>query len=86
MLRISHSESPDGPHLRLEGRLVGEWVLVLAKELEALGRYPALVLDLASVEFVNEAGVRVLLDARARGARFEACSPLLTSLLGDDPR
>ena len=83
MLRISRSQRPEGPHLRLEGRLVGDWVQVLTKELGALARVESLSLDLSAVEFANEAGVRVLLAARAGGAKFEACSPLLASLLGE---
>jgi hypothetical protein len=69
--------------LRLEGRLVGDWVQVLAKELGAVARVESLSLDLSAVEFAKEAGVRVLLAARERGANFEACSPLLASLLGE---
>lgn len=72
--------------MRLEGRLVGDWVQVLAKELDTQEQLESLSLDLSAVEFANEAGVSVLLAARARGAKFEACSPLLASLLGEPGR
>ncbi|MFZ5892979.1 MAG: hypothetical protein ACOY0T_18100 [Myxococcota bacterium] len=82
MLRITRIDSPSGRVLRLEGRIVGDWVQVLEGELSA--SHPeerALVLDLAAVEFASNAAVEVLMAARNRGMRIEACSPLLTSLL-----
>jgi len=68
--------------LKVEGRLVGEWVEVLQVEVEqAQARAPALELDLAGVEFADSEALTLLLEFEKRGARLMACSPLLTSLL-----
>ncbi|MGC4089227.1 MAG: hypothetical protein QM756_15350 [Polyangiaceae bacterium] len=87
MLRITRVESASGTLLRLEGRIVGEWVAVLQEELESSSRGGQLPeLDLAGVEFANDAGVRALQEAAELGARIRACSPLLASLLGERPK
>lgn len=82
MLRITRSDDATRLLLKLEGRIVGDWVAVLADELDSLAdANPALVLDLSGVEFATDAGVDVLLAARARGVQLLSCSPLLASLL-----
>ena len=52
--------------IALEGRLDTVTALQLEKQLELLldGRYDRLVLDLAGLEFISSAGIRVLVQAR----------------------
>ncbi len=84
MLRISRlPTSHDIPCLRVEGRLVGDWVQLLQVEVEqARAQTPELELDLAGVEFADSQALSLLLELAERGVKLVACSPLLTSLLG----
>jgi len=83
MLRItSLSTHHEVRCLKVEGRLVGDWVEVLRVEVER-ARAPTsqLELDLAGVEFADAQALSLLLDVEKRGVKLVACSPLLTSLL-----
>lgn len=84
MLRITRVEvTPTTIHLRLEGRIVGEWVRLLEEELATSGACTQhFILDLAGVGFANDAALAILERALARGARLAACSPLIAALLG----
>jgi anti-anti-sigma regulatory factor len=68
--------------LKLEGRLVGDWVALLATELASdEDARPRVVLDCAGVAFANQTGVSLLRAASARGVVLTGCSPLLCSLI-----
>jgi len=84
VLRITHvHDEPEGPCLKVEGRLVGEWVALLEGELlKAERQERELRLDLSLVDFANSAATHVLRAATARGVRVVACSPLVRQLLG----
>jgi anti-anti-sigma regulatory factor len=84
MLRITRVEvTPTTVHLRIEGRIVGDWVRLLEEELALCDESAQrVVLDLAGVGFANEAALAILERALARGTRLVACSPLITALLG----
>ena len=84
MLRITPlSTRPDVRRLRVEGRLVGDWVEVLQLEIEQAREQAAeLELDLASVEFADSEALTLLLAVAKQGVKLVACSPLLLSLLG----
>ena len=85
MLRITPlSTNQSVRRLKVEGRLVGEWVEVLEDEVErARGQTLALELELelAGVEFADTEGLALLHEVAERGAKLVACSPLLTRLL-----
>jgi ABC-type transporter Mla MlaB component len=83
MLRITPlSSRNDVRCLRVEGRLVGDWVEVLQVELEhAQAQAPKLELDLAGVDFADSKALSLLLEVEERGVKLVACSPLLISLL-----
>lgn len=83
MLRITPlSTRHDVRCLRVEGRLVGDWVQVLQVELEQARTQPSeLELDLAGVEFADSEALSLLIEVARRGVKLVACSPLLTSLL-----
>jgi hypothetical protein len=81
MLRITRLTEPNGlPRLRVEGRLVGDWVRVLQLELEH-AQGSQLALDLAGVEFADPQALALLQSVAERGVELVACSPLLLSLL-----
>jgi hypothetical protein len=89
MLRITRLPDDGGPpRLRVEGRLVGDWVQVLELELEIeieISRAPegdSFSLDLSGVEFADQRALALLQRLTERGVAFVACSPLLQSLLG----
>jgi len=83
MLRITPlATRADRPCLRVEGRLVGDWVQVLRVEVERLQAQMALLeLDLAGVEFADSQALSLLHEVAGRGVKLAGCSPLLTSLL-----
>lgn len=87
MLRITRVEDDGGALcLRLEGRIVGDWVEVLESEIAQVEPDEhGLVLDLTRVDFATHPAVVVLRDAMGRGARVLGCSPLIASLLGSTP-
>jgi ABC-type transporter Mla MlaB component len=75
-LRITReSESRFRVTLRLDGRLVGEWAVLLERECAALRRGSATVLiDLAAVRFVDLEGIAVLRRLDAAGTEIH-CPP-----------
>lgn len=83
MLRITAlSPRIDGCCLRVEGRLVGDWVEVLRLEVERARLLGSkLQLDLAGVEFADPAALTLLLMLSEQDVELVACSPLLLSLL-----
>ena len=83
MLKISQTERADhSVTLKLEGRVVGEWVGELRQVCETLlieGR--SLKLDLADVTFADASGVAALLSFKSRGVTFSNCSPFVEEQL-----
>jgi len=83
MLKISEIEPGDRTMtLRLEGRVVGDWVTELCHSCEkVLAAERALKLHLADVEFMDANGVGLLMKLRARGVAFEGCSAFVEAQL-----
>ena len=83
MLRITHDHAHDlDSTIRLEGKLLGPWVMELARSCDELLRTPgSLRLDLSAVTFVDGAGVALLRDLLGRGVTLAACSGLVAELL-----
>jgi hypothetical protein len=82
-LRITREEE-SGPRaeLRLEGRLVAEWVGLLEREcLGVLRSRGAMSLDLAGVNFVDRAGVRTLARLSRAGVEIRCRSGPVASVL-----
>lgn len=84
MFRISEIAPDDSSvTLRLEGRLVGDWVAVFRAECErvlAAGR--RLRLDCCEVTYADPPGVEVLRSIQARaGVEVVRCPPLIERLL-----
>ena len=83
MLKISQTERANhSVTLKLEGRVVGEWVGELRQVCETLlteGR--SLKLDLADVTFADASGVAALSRFKSRGVTFSNCSPFVEEQL-----
>jgi ABC-type transporter Mla MlaB component len=83
MLRITHHHACDlESTIRLEGKLLGPWVMELARSCNELLHAPGSVrLDLSAVTFADEAGVALLRDLLGRGVTLAACSGLIAEFL-----
>jgi anti-anti-sigma regulatory factor len=83
MLRITEVADGSGLLLKLEGKLREPW----AEELARAARRPLpeghgpLRLDLSSVTFADEAGVRLLHELLREGVRIAATSAFVAALL-----
>lgn len=86
MLRLTRS-TRHGGHvvLKAEGRIVGEWVRLLEEECRRFtGEADGLVLDLASVSYLDQAAVRLLRGLAADNVSLVNCPPLLEELLAEE--
>jgi ABC-type transporter Mla MlaB component len=88
MLRITHINGLDSSTtLKLEGKLVGPWVMELARSWRELpAARESMHLDLSAVTFVDGAGLALLRNLLAAGARLAACSGLVSELLHVEKR
>jgi hypothetical protein len=88
MLRISQINSDDlVTRLKVEGKLQGPWVSVLARACDELPcSSESLSLDLSAVNFADGAGVELLRGLIARGVTLAACSGLVAELLHGEVR
>jgi len=86
MLRVTRvTPKPDEVILVLEGRLYGEWVELLEDECAQLLRTDRRVLlDLASVSFVDRRGARLLRDLAMGRVSLINCPPLVDELVRED--
>jgi len=83
MLRITKvADGPGAVTLKVEGRIVSDWVQVLEREcLEGLRKKREVVLDFVDVAFVDGRGVRMLKRLKTRAVRIVNASALLQDLL-----
>ena len=83
MLRISRAaESASLTTLRVEGRIVAEWVPILEREYWlALQENGHVQLDLSAVTFVDGRGVMVLRHLRANALEIINCREFIRELL-----
>ena len=86
MLRISYSDTDEGQHWKLCGRLAGAWV----DEVRSCWQYARTVaprahavLDLSDVTFIDESGEELLSDMRSAGTTFVAAGVDTTDLLNN---
>jgi anti-anti-sigma regulatory factor len=83
MLRITEVADGSGLLLKLEGKLRGPWV----EELARVARRPLpeghgpIRLDLSSVTFADDAGVRLLHELLRQGGQIAAASGFVAALL-----
>jgi ABC-type transporter Mla MlaB component len=87
MLRIAPVDDGKGraiPALKLEGKLLGPWVIELSRACEELGVPPnALCLNLTEVSFIDSAGLELLRDLIRQGATISGCSGFIEELLNE---
>jgi len=87
MLRIDEDRTarPGGVVLRLEGKLVGNWVSELRRAAaSALDRgVGGLTLDLGGLSFADHAGTALLGELAADGVSLTNCSPFAAAQLRD---
>ena len=87
MLKITHiAQDATQITLKLEGRLVGQWVTALKSECERyLARRSTILLDLSGVSFVDTQGLTTLKALRGQGVELISCSLFVAGLLpGED--
>ena len=81
MLRITETTTNKAqPMLRLEGRLVGQWVALLRESGESLNA-DAFALELTGVSFVDRAGLELLHSWQTRGIKLLNCPLFLQEML-----
>jgi anti-anti-sigma regulatory factor len=83
MLRIEKIDEDDATvTLKLEGRIVHQWVVILEDECSRILRGPkGLVLDLAGVNFIGRDGLGLLKTLGGDRVRLVRCSPFVQHLL-----
>jgi hypothetical protein len=83
MLRIDVEEQGDSSTIRLEGRLVGDWVEELGRccEREMARLKRTLTIELVAVSFVDENGELLLRDMHRAGATLRAKGALSSYLV-----
>lgn len=88
MLRITQiGESPSLTTLKVEGRIISNWVSVLEEEsLKWLREKEMVVLDFSNVSFVDRQGVETLRRLRDGNVRIINCSSLIEDLLNGEER
>jgi anti-anti-sigma regulatory factor len=86
MFRLTRvTPAPDEVVLVLEGRLYGEWVELLEEECAQLLRInQRVLLDLASLSFVDRRGARLLRQLAADRVKLINCPPLVDELVRED--
>ncbi len=83
MLRITEiSESADSVTLKVEGRIMSEWITVLEQEcLKWLRAKPEVLLDFSEVRFIEHNGVAMLKRIASPNLRLINCPALIDMLL-----
>jgi anti-anti-sigma regulatory factor len=83
VLRITEiSQSADSVTLKVEGRIVSEWVTVLEQEcLKWLRVKPEVLLDFSEVTFIEHNGVAMLKRIASPRLRLINCPALIEMLL-----
>jgi anti-anti-sigma regulatory factor len=87
--RTGCSVSPARPEpsrvvIKVEGQIVAEWVSVLEDECRDLAAGPPVVLDLASVSYLDARAVKLIRALAARPVSIINCSPLVEELLVEE--
>lgn len=84
MLRIEKvGEDEATATLRLEGKIVGQWVTTLEEEcVRVLRGRKRLVLDFAGVTFIDGQGAATLARLGSERVQCVSCSPFVKELLG----
>jgi anti-anti-sigma regulatory factor len=86
MLKITEATQGRTTTLRVEGKLRRSGVTELEMACRRhLDRPWALVLDVGSVQFIDESGIGAVRELMRRGVEVKGCSPLVAGLLEEVP-
>jgi len=89
MLRITHaSEGPSEITLKLEGRVMSDWVPLLRQEcLRILNERKKILLDFSGVIFIDNQGVEMLRGIAGKEVKLVNCSSFIEGVLreGENP-
>ena len=86
MLRITEETAPENKTLlRLEGRLMGQWVELLRESGAGLSA-PLFALEMTGVSFVDRAGLKLLHQWQASGITLLNCPFFLQEMLRQVPQ
>jgi anti-anti-sigma regulatory factor len=85
MLKIARVDRGEGrtiPALKLEGKILGPWVIELRRACEELHvSTSAFCLDLTDVTFIDSSGLGLIHDLIRQGATLCGCSAFIAELL-----
>jgi anti-anti-sigma regulatory factor len=85
MLKIARVDGGEGqmiPALKLEGKILGPWVIELRRACEEVCvSTSAFCLDLTGVTFIDSAGLGLMHDLVRQGATLSGCSSFIAELL-----
>ncbi len=83
MLRIEKlSEDNATVTLKLDGRIVGQWVAILEEECtQVLKQRKKLILDCADVSFIGREGIEMLGKLKGKCVQCVHCSPFVQAIL-----
>jgi anti-anti-sigma regulatory factor len=85
MLKIARADRGEGqtiPALKLEGKILGPWVIELRRACEELRvSTSAFCLDLTDVTFIDSSGLGLIQDLVRQGATLSGCSAFVAELL-----
>jgi len=81
MLRISTLHAPHFITLRLEGKVVRDWVAEARHVWAEVSNGKKLIIDLLDVTFVDDSGRKLLAEMQAAGASLVGSGPMISALI-----
>ncbi len=82
---IRTAETPALSILKVEGRIVSEWVGVLANEsLALLQQSRSVVLDFSGVQYIDARGLETLKQIQTCNVRIVNCPALIQDMLNEE--
>ena len=83
MLRISRFDEPHATRLKLEGKVIREWIPEARRVWVEASNGKELIIDLFDVTFVDDWGRRLLTEMHAAGASLVGTGPMIGTLIDD---
>ncbi len=86
MLRIRTIDEPRTVRLKLEGKVIREWIPEARRVWMEVSNGKEMVIDLLDVTFVDDWGRKLLTEMHASGACLVGCGPMIGGLLEEIQR
>lgn len=86
MLRISTLHEPNVVTLRLEGKVMRDWILEAHRAWLQVFDGKELIIDLSDVSFVDDSGRKLLAEMHAAGARLIGSGLMISALIEEIQR